>query len=446
MKKFQVILCIPVALVFLGGAVFASGGGQSGGEKNIKLSFLNVFPIDETNAHYAKYLKEYNTSHPNVTIEYTTVPWDEAFKKVVAMATSNSLPDMLTGDVSYMLALAANNKVIDLLPAWKASGYYGDLSPATTLSSDLYMYQGKVLAIPDGHGAQAIYANVRYLESAGYNVEELRKNFTWEKYFEVIKRTTKPANNEYGISFRGGQNGFSRFFEYLANRLHVDTIFPNGNRVSILEDPKALGYFKEFYGLYKDGYAPKDSITWGFKEMVEGFVSGQTATLNNSAEVTVTCHQRMKDGDWTALPFPKNSDGSKTAMIWGHSAGLMVSADSRNVETATDVVMYLSSPDVNAAYCKALVAMPIYKSKLNSPDFQSGDIKGFADTLSDPNLQYLKQPTELTQWGYFLSEYATGECQKYMSGAQTAEVTLSNMAKWLSGQYDKDMGISGNSG
>jgi L-asparaginase II len=43
--------------------------------------------------------------------------------------------------------------------------------------------------------------------------------------------------------------------------------------------------------------------------------------------------------------------------------------------------------------------MPIYKSKLNSPDFQSGDIKGFADTLSDPNLQYLKQPTELTQYG-----------------------------------------------
>lgn len=58
----------------------------------------------------------------------------------------------------------------------------------------------------------------------------------------------------------------------------------------------------------------------------------------------------------------------------------------------------------------------------------------------DPNLQYLTQPTELTQWGYFISEYATGECQKYMSGSQTAEQTLSNMAAWLSAEYDKDIG------
>jgi multiple sugar transport system substrate-binding protein len=434
MKKkllFLLVCCTILITLF-------SGCGKAN-SSSVKLTFLNVFPMDETNAHYEKYLKSYNDSHANVSIAYDTVPWDEGFRKVVAMASSNSLPDILTGDVSYMLALAANNKVIDLLSAWEASGYYKDLCEAGVQSSDLFTYQGKVLAIPDAYGAQGIFVNVRYLEGAGYNIEELRRNWTWDKYVEVVKKTTNPSNNVYGMSFRGGNNGFMRFYEFLANRLHVDNMFPSGTRVSLLEDPRTLNIFKEFYGLYKDGYSPQDSINWGFKEMVEGFVSGQTATLNNTTEVTVTCSEHMQDGDWSVLPYPRNADGSKTLMVWGHSAGMMVSADSKNTDTAKDVVMYLSSPQVNLDYCRALVSLPIYNSTLNNPEFQSGYLKGFADTLTDTNLQYLVQPTELTQWGYFISEYAKGETQKYMSGSQTAEVTLANLAKWLSEQYDQDV-------
>lgn len=417
-----------------------SSGDASGAVEEVTLTFLNVFPMDETNPHFEKYIAQFEADHPGVTVEYTTVPWDEAFKKVVAMSTSNTLPDVLTGDVSYLLALAPDDKILDLTDTWKASGYYDDLCTACVQSSDLFTYDGKVYAIPDGYGAQGIYVNVPMLEKAGYDIEELRQDWTWDKYIEVVKATNDPANNVYGMAFRGGQNGFMRFYEYLCNKIGSDSMFPDGTNKSILEHPDALKHFQDFYGLYVDGYAPKDSINWGFKEMVEGFVSGQTATLNNSAEVTLTCSQRMEDDDWTVLPFPKNADGSKTLMVWGHSAGMMVSANSEHPDLAKELVMYLSSPEVNADYCKALVALPIYNQSLTDPFFQEGYLKGFADTLMDPNLQYLTQPTELTQWGYFISEYATGECQKYMSGSQTAEQTLSNMAAWLSAEYDKDIG------
>ncbi len=414
-----------------------AGNNDTGNQEEIKLTFLNVFPMDETNPHFEKYIDQFEADHPGVTVEYTTVPWDEAFKKVVAMSASDTLPDVLTGDVSYLLALAPDDKILDLTQAWTDSGYYADLCTAGVQSSDLFTYDGKVYAIPDGYGAQGIYVNVNMLEAAGYSIDDLRANWTWDKYFEVVRATT--SGNEFGMSFRGGPNGFMRFYEYLCNRLNVDSMFPNGNNVSILEDPKALDYFKEFYGLYVDGYAPKDSITWGFKEMVEGFVSYQTATLNNSAEVTLTCSQRMQDGDWTVLPFPKNADGSKTKMVWGHSAGMMVSANTEYPDLAKELVMYLSSPEVNAEYCKALTALPIYNQMLGDPYFQEGYLKGFADTLQDPNLQYLTQPTQLTQWGYFISEYASGECQKYMAGQQSAEDTLKNLAAWLSKEYDTDV-------
>lgn len=449
-KTLTLLLC---ACILAGSAIGCSSGtadsspaAENSAEgtldkpaQEVKLSFLNVFPMDETNPHFEKSIAQFCADNPGLTIEYTTVPWDEAFKKVVAMSSSNTLPDILTGDVSYMLALAPSNKIIDLTDTWKESGYYDDLCAAGEKSSDLFTYEGKVFAIPDGYGSQGIFVNAPLLTKAGYDVEALRADWTWDKYLEVIEKTTDKASNVYGMSFRGGQNGFMRFYEYLCNRIGVAEMFPDGTNKSILEHPDALRYFTEFYDLYKNGNSPQDSINWGFKEMVEGFVSGQTATLNNTAEVTLTCSQRMTDGDWTVLPYPKNADGSKTRMVWGHSAGMMVSANSKNPDMAKKAVMYLASPAVNTEYCKALTALPIYNEELKDPYFQSGYLKGFADTLMDPNLEYLTQPTELTQWGYFISEYSKGECQKYMSGSQSAEDTLGNMAKWLSAEYDKDV-------
>ncbi len=414
------------------------GQGTSQGTNDVKLTFMNVYGLDEINSVYKDGIAQFEKDHPGVTVEYTTVPWDEGFKKVMAMSASNTLPDIVTGDISYMLALAADDKIVDLTDAWKASGNYEDLCSAALRSSDLFSIGGRVYAIPDAYSPQGIYVNVDMLKEAGYNIDDLMANWTWDKYIEVIKAAN--TSEHYGMSFRGGGNGFMRFYEYLCNKIGVDSMFPDNNHTSILEHPDAIKYFEEFYGLYKEGYSPTDSINWGFKEMVEGFVSGQTATLNNTTEVIATCTERMEDGTWTVLPYPKNSDGSSTKMVWGHSAGMMVSSGSANADLATELVMYLSSHEVNSEYAKALVSLPIYSSSLNDPFYQDGLMKGFADTLQDPNLQYLTQPTDLTQWGYFLSDYSVGECQKYMSGMQSAEDTLNNMAEWLRNEYDTDIG------
>ena len=66
-------------------------------------------------------------------------------------------------------------------------------------------------------------------------------------------------------------------------------------------------------------------------------------------------------------------------------------------------------------------------------------MKGYADALLADNLAYLTQPTELTQWGYFLSEYAKNETQKYMTGAQDSATTIANLNSWLKENYAKDI-------
>ena len=89
-----------------------------------------------------------------------------------------------------------------------------------------------------------------------------------------------------------------------------------------------------------------------------------------------------------------------------------MSSSTPDKDAAWSLIEFISSPEINLEYSKGFGCLPIYKSALNDGYFQSGALKGYADQLLDPNIVYFPQPTELTQWGYFLSEYATQEVQK----------------------------------
>lgn len=419
-------------------AASSAEGGASTPGKQVEMEFLDVMPSPERTEFLKAQLAAFEAESPGVKFAYNSVPWDEAYKKVVSMAASQTLPDVLTGDVTYMLALASMGQIEDLTEMWTTSPHYGDLSEATKAASSLYTYDGKVFAVPDGYQTQGIFVRTDWLQEAGYDVAELQ-DWTWDEYFQVIETLTDPQKNRYGISFRGGGNGFMRFYEYLASELETPAIFPGEDDTTILEDPRALELFEKFYGLYKNNQAPKDSVNWAFKEMVEGFVNGQCATLNQTPEVTITCEQSMQEGTWTVLPFPNKAGAEKKVLLWGQTAGYMVSANCKDKQAGFDFIRYISSPEVNLAYSKAFSGLPLYKSTLKDDFFQKGAMKGYADALLAENLAYLTQPTELTQWGYFLSEFAKNETQKYMTGAQGAAATLDNLNGWLKENYQKDI-------
>jgi len=437
MKKPKVFL-LAALLLAVPAFVAWSGSGACSAESVTTISFLDVMPSPERTALFHDLITEFEAGHPTIKVEYTSVPWEEAYKKLVAMGASQTLPDIITCDVGILQSLAKPGWLLNLDKQFNSLPFKDDLTVATLASKDSFSAMGKVYAIPDGYLCQGIFVRTDWLADAGYKLDDLR-HWTWDQYFEVNKKLTDPSKNRFGCAFRGGPNGGLRFFEYLGSMLEVTSAFPNGNDKSIYSDPRAVDYFKKFYSLYTDGYAPKDSINWGFKEMVQGFVDGQCGTLNQTPEVTVTCQKEMVDGTWTVLPQPVNPNAKKTSFVWGYSGAYAISAHSKNAKPAWTFIEWLSSSKTNLEYSTRFGCLPIYKSGLKDPFFQKGVMKGYADALLDPNIQYLKQPNELSQWGYFLAEYNKNEVQKYMAGQQTAEQTMANLSKWMTDQYDKDV-------
>ena len=56
--------------------------------------------------------------------------------------------------------------------------------------------------------------------------------------------------------------------------------------------------------LYKNGYAPKDSVNWGFNEIVAGFYSGSCAMLDQDPDALIAIAQRMDAKDFAVAPMP----------------------------------------------------------------------------------------------------------------------------------------------
>lgn len=402
------------------------------------ITFMDTIPSPERAELLNGLLDRFMEENPDIQVEYTSVNYDDSYTKLVAMNASKQLPDVMTLDIAAMSMLAASNGLQELDEYWDGVPYKEDMGAAFITARPTYTYNDKMFVVPDGFLTRSIFVRTDWLEEIGYTPEEL-SDWTWDEYFEIVKKMTDEEKKRYGLDFRGGSNGAQMFFEYAMSELEQGTVFTDGTCDAILADERSVELFKNFYDLYKEGYAPQESINWGYTEMVQGFLNGQCGLLTQTPEVIATCESSMEEGTWTVLPYPKASSAEKNYVHWGSTAGYGVSSYSENKDAAWKLVEFLSSPEINLEYCKSYGSIPLYNSTLQDEFFQNGVWKGYADTLSNENVQYIAQPTELNQWGYFLSEYSKNEIQKYLLDEQDAETTVENMRTWLNEEYVSQM-------
>lgn len=406
--------------------------------ETVEIQFTDTMPSETRQVFFEGVFARYEEANPGVKIVYNSIPWDEAYKKLVSMGASNTLPDVFTGAPEIMTALGSSGALMDLTERFENMPSYGDLNAAALACKDTYSHNGKVYAIPDGFLSQSIFVRTDWLEEAGYNVEDLQ-DWTWDEYDEIARAITNPDEGRFGVSFRGGSNGTLRLIEFFGSMLEYTEVFPYGDNRSFFEDPQALELFKRFYANYVDGYSPVDSVNWAFKEQVEGFANGQCGLLNQTPEVIAMCEESMEEGVWTVLPQPVKPDAEIHSYTWGASGSYMIAENSDVREEAWKFVEWLSSPEINIEYCKAFICAPIYNSAMDDPFFSEGYMKAYAMQMTDPKVAYLVQPGYLSQWGYFMAEFGKTETQKYMTGEQTAEETLANIAAWMRENYDMDV-------
>lgn len=399
----------------------------------VTVTYLDTLPSPERTALMQNIIAKFEAKNPDIKVEYTSVPWDNAYSKIMTMGASKTLPDVINSDDSSITSFTSAKYLASLQRYYNKWSQKGNLTKTTQLADN--KFKGQVYVIPDGFMCNGIFVRKDWVKTLGIDLNTLSK-WTWDDYFNLIEKTTDKSKNRYGIAFRGGTNGIMRFGEYLCSVLQKNA-WIDRNGKSIFSNPGAVAEFKKFYGLYTNGYAPKESINWGFNEMVQGFLNGQCATLNQTPEVTVVTAKSMAEGSWAVLPIPVKKGSKKLITTWGYTAGYAISSNSQHKDEAWKFIEFASSPEINMQYCKANNMLPIFKDSLADPYFKSDALKGYTDQMLDPNVVYVTQPRYLKEYGSFCATFGTQEVQKYMTGSQSAETTVKNLADFLENAYKK---------
>ncbi|MDI9222850.1 sugar ABC transporter substrate-binding protein [Pantoea sp. EA-12] len=402
--------------------VLAVGLGTALSSMAAKLTVVEVITSPPRTELLQKMLDEYKTEHPGTEIELISLPWGQAFEKLGTMLQTGQVPDVVEMPDTWQGLYASNNMLVDLEPrlkSWDSTAQLTDKTLAMARAAN-----GKATMVPYGFYLRALFWNKKLFQQAG--LSEPPK--TMEEFASDAKRISQLGNGISGYCMRGGVGGTNAWMMFMAAMNGSPDFFDKAGN-STLTQPGALKGAQLLVDMYKQGGAPKDSVNWGFNEIVSGFYSGKCAMLDQDPDALIAIKNSMAADDFAVAPMPVGPSGKAFPTI-GYTGWAMFK-QGKQQDLAWPLVTFLSNKTNNLAWAKFVGTLPIYKGAEQDPFYQTPQFAGWFKELNDPNYVPLTMPTHLKGWGYFNSVIVKESSQETLLGENDTEDMVKDWAKYL---------------
>ena len=399
------------------------------------LTFLDVAPSDTRTAYFENLFARF-FEDTGIEVEYQSVPWDDAANKLTVLGASNSLPDVMTMWSGWLGQFTQSGWVVPL------SEYIGDTTDEYTAAvTDIIWASEKtryndIYTVPDGMMVKGIYIRKDWCEELGITLDPAA-GWTYAEYFDLVAKLTDAENGRYGASYRGARGALDPCWVYLQGYTDGATFSQDGQ--INMRSEECMQAFKNWTDIYLNGYAPEDSINWGFTEMVDNFKGGLTGTLINDSEVAATLIAGMEDSQWTVMPMPRSEKDGIIYNTINSPYAYSISGHSENPDASWVLIQYLTDAANQAEYCETTGMIPIKKAASDLELYSEDGYYGvFLQQLNDPNVAV---PTSFGTFDF--TDLHQGlfheEMQSYLLGDQSAEDALTNICDALQERMDEYM-------
>ncbi len=392
------------------------------------LKLVEVITSPERTETLKGIVADFEKANPGSHVEITSLPWGQAFEKFATMVSAGDTPDVMEMPDRW-LALYAGSKRLENLEPYLAK--WDNTSGLNERALEMGRYYNKTAyMVPYGFYLRALFYNKTLFKQAG--IAEPPKT-TDEFAADAKKISALPGKSGYCL--RGGPGGLNGWMMFGATMAGSDTFFrPDGT--STLTDPDWVKGSAFLVDLYKSGGAPKDSVNWGFNEIVAGFYSGTCAMLDQDPDALIAISERMKPEEFGVTTMPKGPSGRAYPTL-GY-AGWSMFANSKNKDLSWKLIAALESPEGNIAWNKRTGALPVYKAAEHDPFYASEQFKGWFAELSDKNVVPLVMPTYLPGFAYFADSVAVKTSQQALLGQITPEAMNKQWAEVLTKSKQKE--------
>ena len=321
-----------------GGTATAEGIPAKGTDDGTEITLWTRSPLERQ----AKNVVEaYNKSHKN-QVKLEIIPNDDMEGKVGGASQTDSLPDILAGDVVR-------------IPYWASEGIFTDITKQIDgLDNKADLQQGHIEAgtvdgaeytLPFITDVSVMVWNKNLYKEAGLDPEQGPKSI--DQFVEQAKKVA--ALNKDGVagSYLAGQSGGALVFdlfpsvwadgESVMNKDGSEATLDNDSMKGVLDAYKELANTTNGLGA---GSKEETGATW-----TAPFANGKIGVMPYPNTSTTALFDAEKDGGFEVgvAPIPGTKEGKTSTFLGGDAMG--ISKDSKRVAQAWNFLYWLMQSD-----------------------------------------------------------------------------------------------------
>lgn len=321
-----------------GGTATAEGIPAKGTDDGTEITLWTRSPLERQ----AKNVVEaYNKSHKN-QVKLEIIPNDDMEGKVGGASQTDSLPDILAGDVVR-------------IPYWASEGIFADITEQIDgLDNKADLQQGHIEAgtvdgaeytLPFITDVSVMVWNKNLYKEAGLDPEQGPKSI--DQFVEQAKKVA--ALNKDGVagSYLAGQSGGALVFdlfpsvwadgESVMNEDGSEATLDNDSMKGVLDAYKELANTANGLGA---GSKEETGATW-----TAPFANGKIGVMPYPNTSTTALFDAEKDGGFEVgvAPIPGTKEGKTSTFLGGDAMG--ISKDSKHVAQAWNFLYWLMQSD-----------------------------------------------------------------------------------------------------
>lgn len=321
-----------------GGTATAEGIPTKGTDDGTEITLWTRSPLERQ----AKNVVEaYNKSHKN-QVKLEIIPNDDMEGKVGGASQTDSLPDILAGDVVR-------------IPYWASEGIFTDITKQIDgLDNKADLQQGHIEAgtvdgaeytLPFITDVSVMVWNKNLYKEAGLDPEQGPKSI--DQFVEQAKKVA--ALNKDGVagSYLAGQSGGALVFdlfpsvwadgESVMNKDGSEATLDNDSMKGVLDAYKELANTTNGLGA---GSKEETGATW-----TAPFANGKIGVMPYPNTSTTALFDAEKDGGFEVgvAPIPGTKEGKTSTFLGGDAMG--ISKDSKHVAQAWNFLYWLMQSD-----------------------------------------------------------------------------------------------------
>lgn len=366
----------------------SSANSSTSGSSKVQLTFFETMTSPARTQVIQGFINEFEASHPNITVQLISPPYEQADNRLTLMLNSNENLDIIEVRDHTVKQYVNNKKLTDLtkyIDGWSEKNDLMGLTMDAAKTVDKTPF-----LIPQFFYIKGMFVRTDIIEKLGVGIPK-----TMDELYASSIAITGKTPGQYGYDFRGKSSAFKISDSMLlanVGNVNPENVYESMDGKFSLDNAAGREALAKYIDLFKKA-VPSDGINWGFNEQINAFISGTTPFLLQDPDTLGSFEGQLDPSLYTVVPVPVGTSG-KRYLDYGF-AGLSIPTNSKHPDEAWEFLKFMLSAKKNAEFCKSYGALPIHQTTFdNDAYFSSGVYSAWAETMSSPDTVFVKYPLD----------------------------------------------------